>query len=30
MNLRSFRREALHAPGMHPNIDSTAPAADKS
>jgi len=30
MNLRDSRREALHAPGLHPNIDSTAPAGDVS
>ena len=30
MNLRSSRQEALHAPGMHPNLDSTVPAGDVS
>ena len=30
MNLRSSRQEALHAPGMNPDIDSTATAGDVS
>jgi hypothetical protein len=30
MNLRSSRREALHATSLHPSIDSTAPAGDVS